>query len=295
MDIQQLNSLLANQIPILVAHGLKPSSAAPYKSAVNAFIGFIRSSAVQDATLSPTTIEAFDAHLRAKFNGSSTVGTYHSYLKSIINSACLCGLLTSNPYQHVKVRRSWHTSQRRALSASELSRLEHIDRSRLSCHQTVVLDRFLFSCYTGLRISDSLRITKSALVFNHDGLYLDFVSHKGRGSRITLPLDLLAAGKASQIARLYSADGRSGNLFPPQSVPTIRKHLTSLARLAGLSCLTFHMSRHTCATSLALSTGSPYLIKAVLGHSSINTSMHYIHTSGSWLESELRKCLQPNR
>ncbi|MDR1225512.1 MAG: tyrosine-type recombinase/integrase [Prevotellaceae bacterium] len=48
------------------------------------------------------------------------------------------------------------------------------------------------------------------------------------------------------------------------------------------------MARHTCGTMLADITANPYLIMDIMGHSSIKTSMIYIHSSSERVKKQLQ-------
>ena len=101
-------------------------------------------------------------------------------LKKFTDKAINDGLITNNPfvnYKKVKER----PSERTALSADELARLENLDRKLLTAidyNLEHILDRFLFSCYTGLRISDSQRLTEKNFMQSTYGFTLDIVTEK---------------------------------------------------------------------------------------------------------------------
>lgn len=211
-------------------------------------------------------------------------------LKKFTDRAIDDGLVTGNPfgkYKRIKER----PSERTALSTDELQRLEGLDRKLLNTidfNMEHILDRFLFSCYTGLRISDSQRLTAKNFMQSTYGLTLDIVTEKGAGKRVVIPLDLMFDGKASAIANKYLAQNLP-HLFPLFSDQKINAKLKILAGLAQIKIpLTFHTARHTCATMLAEKTGNPFVIMQILGHSDIKTSMIYIHNSTSAVAGVLK-------
>ena len=211
-------------------------------------------------------------------------------LKKFTDKAIDDGLVTGNPfgkYKRVKER----PSERTSLSDDELKRLESLDRNLLKAidyNLEHILDRFLFSCYTGLRISDSQRLTAKSFMQSSYGLTLDIVTEKGAGKRVIIPLDLMFDGKATAIANKYLAQNLP-HLFPQFSDQKINAKLKILAGLAQIKiALTFHTARHTCATMLAEKTGNPFVIMQILGHSDIKTSMIYIHNSTSAVAGVLK-------
>ncbi|MBQ6275100.1 MAG: site-specific integrase [Bacteroidales bacterium] len=211
-------------------------------------------------------------------------------LKKFTDKAIHDGLIRNNPFSDYK-RIKERPSERTALSTDELERLEELDRKLLNAidfNLEHILDRFLFSCYTGLRISDSQRLTAKNFMQSTYGLTLDIVTEKGAGKRVVIPLDLMFDGKATAIANKYLAQNLP-HLFPQFSDQKINAKLKILAGLAQIKIpLTFHTARHTCATMLAEKTGNPFVIMQILGHSDIKTSMIYIHNSTSAVANVLK-------
>ena len=186
-------------------------------------------------------------------------------------------------YERVKIIRK----PKKALSESELARLESLDRTKLTEAEKLTLDKFLFSVYTGLRVSDNNAMRKSDLSQTEEGLVLSVTTIK-TNTRVTLPLRDLFGGKPEQIAKQYMKRKGADTLFPYIGREAITNSLESLHKLADVSFhMTFHTSRHTCATLLAAKCGDPYIIKDVLGHSDISIGMRYIHSCADTLRRQL--------
>lgn len=113
----------------------------------------------------------------------------------------------------------------------------------------VLRDRFLFSCYTGLRDSDSLALRKCDIVRDNWGLTMQLTTIKTY-QRVILPLYLLFDKKPERIALKYlSKDSSDEHLFPCTSKASVNYKLKRLFKLAGIpETCSFHCGRHTCAS-----------------------------------------------
>jgi len=226
----------------------------------------------------------FDRWLRDKKLSPNTIQKRHKIVSRYYRIAERYKLVErgSNPYNDFKVRGV--EGSREAIAEEQLLALETLDRTVMDANTQIVLDRFLFSCYTGLRVSDNISLLKSEIYTEEDGLVVVKKMEKTdtvTGKSVTLPLRLLFGGKPEQIARRYMKKYPAvDTLFPamePQPINRLLKVISIVAKMR--TPLTFHMSRHTFGTALADITMNPYLIMDLMGHSDIKTSMIYIHRS----------------
>jgi integrase/recombinase XerD len=169
-----------------------------------------------------------------------------------------------------KVPKSYRPGAREALEEDEMQRLIKlfIEQS-LPVMAQEVLRKFLFSCITGLRISDSAQISASMI---KNGL-LTVKMKKGEryGKEVTIKLPPFAKELIA---------GRKGLLFLPLVDQTVNKYLKEIAGKAGIDKrLTFHVSRDTFATLFIESGGDVGTLKQLMGHSSINTTQIYMKMS----------------
>jgi site-specific recombinase XerD len=193
-----------------------------------------------------------------------------------------------NPYLNYKINMG--QSERVNLEPEELLHLESLDRQMISVNLSEILDRFLYSCWTGIRIGDSILLSKDKIKKTVDGLVVEFITEKGKGVRIVHHLRHLFDGKPEKIIQKYlDRYPNIDTIFPKISEQEINRSLKTLAYMAGIKKnLTFHMARHTCGTALADLTANPYLIMDILGHNDIKTSMIYIHRSAERIKRQLQ-------
>lgn len=116
-----------------------------------------------------------------------------------------------------------------------------------------VRDIFLFCCYTGLSYADVRKLTPDHISKGLDGEYWIFVDRTKTGSSSNVPLLPIAA----EIMNKYKEHPmvvNSGSLLPVISNQKMNAYLKELATLCKINKnITFHMARHTFATTITLS------------------------------------------
>lgn len=139
-----------------------------------------------------------------------------------------------------------------------------------------VRDIFLFSCYTGLAYIDTKNLTHSNIRIGIDGNKWIFTSRQKTKSISNIPL----LPQAENIIEKYKSDPHcvnSGSLLPVLSNQKMNAYLKEIADLCSIKKeLTFHIARHTFATTVTLANGVPIeSVSKMLGHKSIKTTQHY--------------------
>jgi site-specific recombinase XerD len=272
----------------LKAKRISKKTATKYKSNLGIFKNAVGEIRFMD--INESLIHKLDIYFAEQKYEQTTIGKLHQVMKKFIKLAERKGFLDmkKNPYLNYKV--DMGQSERVNLEPAELQAIENLDRAIMPKNLDEILDRFLYSCWTGIRIGDSILLSKSKIRETVDGLVVEFVTEKGKGVRIVHHLRHLFDGKPEKIVQKYldlypSID----TIFPKISEQEINRSLKTLAYMAGIKKnLTFHMARHTCGTALADLTANPYLIMDILGHNSIKTSMIYIHRSAERIRRQLQ-------
>lgn len=220
-------------------------------------------------------ILAFERFLSEQHLGQNTIAKHLKILRAYINRAIRQGLITheKHPFDFYQIKQQ--QTHRVALTLNELSILENT-RDQLDKRRQMYLDMFLFSCYTGLRFSDMIRLHRHH--FQQEGGYwwLQMRLQK-TGVSVRLPLSLLFNGKAVQIFRRYN-HSPTPYLFSvsPGAHSSINRFLRQLAgKLPIQKQISFHTARHTCATLLLYQGAQMTTIQRLLGHKSIRTTETY--------------------
>jgi len=164
--------------------------------------------------------------------------------------------------------------ERCALMGSELQtiRNKHFDITRLA----LVRDIFVFCCYTGLAYADVKKLNRSEVSIGVDGGKWIFTSRQKteNPSRIPLLPTTLELMEKYKDHPQCVADGR---LLPVLSNQKMNSYLKKIADACGIQKnVTFHIARHTFATTVTLSNGVPIeTVSKLLGHKNLRTTQHY--------------------
>ncbi len=139
-----------------------------------------------------------------------------------------------------------------------------------------VRDVFLFSCYTGLAYIDIRQLTRPDIGIGVDGGKWIFTKRQKTDvpSRIPLlPVALAILNKYEQHPDCL----KRGLVLPILSNQKMNAYLKEIADLCGIEKhLTFHIARHTFATTVTLSNGVPIeTVSKILGHTNLKTTQHY--------------------
>ena len=201
-----------------------------------------------------------------KKNGENTIGTFFKNFKKYLNIATERGIKV--PLQSGEIKRTNFKSHRTFLMPDEINTLfEYWNSKFINDLHKSVLSRFLFSCFTGLRISDIQELNTENII----GDYLVFVSQK--------------TGKLQRIQLNKSAQQFIGNkvLFEGKhSDEHINRTLKDICKVAGIKKhVSYHVARHTFATNFLISGGNVTVLQKLLGHSKIEDTMIYVHIAES--------------
>jgi integrase len=139
-----------------------------------------------------------------------------------------------------------------------------------------VRDVFVFSCYTGLAHIDVKNLKPSQIVLGIDGDEWIFARREKSKTPIKIPL----LDKAKEILKKYSDRlyGLNKDLvLPVYSNQKCNEYLKIIAAKCKISKnITFHVGRHTFATSVTLAHGMPIeTVSKLLGHKKLSTTQIY--------------------
>jgi len=139
-----------------------------------------------------------------------------------------------------------------------------------------VKDIFLFCCFTGLAYSDVKKLSDEHIVKNLQGQRIIKTQRAKTNTRSTVPL-LEPAEKILQKYQDYKLTNPKGLLLPVISNQKLNAYLKEIATVCKIKKkLTFHLARHTFATTVTLANGVPIeSVSRMLGHSSLKTTQIY--------------------
>ena len=218
-------------------------------------------------------ITDFNFYLRTEKNcNNNSAVKYTKNFRKIIRICMSNGWLDKDPFINFKVKVK--EVERTFLSEEELHALyeKEFNMERLS----QVRDIFLFSCYTGLAYIDTKNLTKSNLVIGIDGNYWIHTHRKKTDTPSHIPL----LPQALEIIEKYKGHPKTVNdstLLPVLTNQKMNAYLKEIADCSNIEKkLTFHIARHTFATTVTLSNDVPIeSVSKMLGHKSLRTTQHY--------------------
>lgn len=218
-------------------------------------------------------INNFDIYLRAnrKCNNNSTI-KYIMIFGKIIRIAVLNGWLKTDPFKFYthKIK----PVDRVILTETEIQDILNKDFN--SNRLELVRDIFIFSCFTGLAYVDVQQLTKDHISIGIDGSKWIFKNRQKTETASKIPL----LPVAKMILEKYNDHPQCLNskvLLPILSNQKMNAYLKEIADVCGIKKeLTFHIARHTFATTVTLSNGVPLeTVSKMLGHTNIKTTQHY--------------------
>jgi site-specific recombinase XerD len=190
----------------------------------------------------------------------------------MINMAVRMGWIEKDPFSLFKAK--FIKKGREFLTKDELNTIEKRDFEieRLQ----MVKNIFVFSCYTGLAYIDVMRLTPDNVRKGIDGMNWIYTQREKTSTPVRVPI----LKKAQKIIDIYKNHPRSkvkGTLFPNFSNQKLNSYLKEIADLCGIKKnLTFHIARHTFATTVTLSNGVPIeSVSKMLGHTDLRTTQIY--------------------
>jgi site-specific recombinase XerD len=239
--------------------------------------------------LNHETITEFDFWLKGiqKCNHNSTM-KYLSNFKKIVLIAVKNKWLSSDPFANFKFTKK--PVQRHALTDHELNAIatKNFKNERLQS----VRDIFIFSCYTGLSYADVQKLRTDELHIGIDKNLWIFTNRLKTGASTRMPL----MPEALAIVEKYKDHPRcvvSGLLLPILSNQKMNSYLKEIADTCDIDKpLTFHIARHTFATTVTLSHGVPIeTVSKILGHSSIKQTQHYAKLTDNKVSDDINKLI----
>ena len=197
----------------------------------------------------------------------STAYDHFQRLNTQLRAAVRAGLIKHNPFTefepHEKPRKV--ETEREYLTLEEIRRLAATDITNGSVRQM-----FLFSCFSGLRISDIERLTWDRIRKTDSGWQLELQQKKTK-RRAYIPLSENAMSFLPQFRQ------KKGKVWP--NIPartTILSEISNWVKRAKIDKhITFHCARHSYATLLLTNGADLYTVSKLLGHSDIKTTMVY--------------------
>ena len=197
---------------------------------------------------------------------------YIKNFKKIVKQCMANGWIANDPFANYKSKVK--EVERVFLSEVELNKIA--DKKFVGERLSIVRDLFLFSCFTGLAYIDLKNLTKEHISKGIDGEQWIFTHRQKTESASKIPL----LPTPQHIINKYKNHPHceiQNKLLPVPSNQKMNAYLKEIADVCGINKeLTFHIARHTFATTVTLTNGVPIeSVSKMLGHKSLKTTQHY--------------------
>ncbi len=218
-------------------------------------------------------INDFDFFLRnvKNCNNNSTIKYIRNFGK-VIKQCYVNGWIDKDPL--LKYNGKVREVEREFLSQEEVITIytKHFKTERLN----LVKDIFVFSCFTGLAYIDVKNLTKSHINIGIDGGKWIFTNRQKTETASRIPL-LPIAEEIIQKYQNHPECINKDKLLPVLSNQKMNAYLKEIADICEIEKdLTFHIARHTFATTITLTNGVPIeSVSKMLGHKNLKTTQHY--------------------
>ena len=206
-----------------------------------------------------------------KCNHNSAI-KYIGNLRKIVTYCVKSGWISKDPFFAFKmskkeVVREYLSEDEFATMASKQFAIDRLSQVR---------DIFLFSCYTGLAFVDVFQLTPNRIGKGIDGNQWIFTARQKTDTPTRIPL----LPPAQAILDKYKNHPKcvaGGKVLPVLTNQKMNSYLKEIADLCGITkTLTFHIARHTFATTVTLNNDVPIeSVSKMLGHKSIKITQHY--------------------
>lgn len=169
--------------------------------------------------------------------------------------------------------------------------LEYLRRACNTFKQKAILE-VLYS--TGCRVGELVILKKSDIDWDKKTVHL---FGKGKKHRTSF---LNAKAEVALKEYLESRTDENEYLFVSDRKPHNQMHVCGIQKIMRQICeradnvnknVTPHILRHTCATVLTSNNANLLSVQKILGHSNINTTMTYVHTSLENVQAEHLKAV----
>jgi len=218
-------------------------------------------------------VTSYDYYLRSVRNcaNNSTVKYIKNFKKIVL--ICLANVwMEKNPFLLYKVRLK--KVVREFLNMDERPRIADHDFKFNRLSQAG--DIFLFCCFTGLAYADVIKLKKTEIITDDKAekwisTYREKTKTQVKVPLLKMALDILEIYKHHPLCSGYE------RVLPVLSNQKTNNYLKEIATACNIDKeLTFHIARHTFATTVALANGvSIESVSKMLGHTDIKTTQHY--------------------
>ncbi|MCQ2975747.1 MAG: site-specific integrase [Bacteroidales bacterium] len=227
-------------------------------------------------------IEDYNNFLLSDNKKKSTIATYLKCFKAWTHNAYKKGLLQKLPFENYSIKMPY--IEKNYLNENEFAIIEN------SVFQSDIYnycrDVFCFGVYTGLRISDIIRLTPSNIIQENNITYIQ-TNIKKVNKLLKIPISELFNGKAIYIINKYKKNDND-LLFNILNTSKLDKCLNKIAIMLNIKHISIHTARHTFATILLNKGVNIMVVSKLLAHSNLQTTQIYAKLLDNTINDNLK-------
>lgn len=233
--------------------------------------------------LTPKFIAEYELYLlTAAKCGCNTAAKFLQFLKRLVTMAHNNGIIARDVFASYKI----HTERvdRGYLTEEEI--IVILQKKMVSERLEHVRDLFIFSCFTGLAYIDVAGLTQDNIRQSFDGNLWIMTKRQKTGTDVNVPLMEIP----KMILEKYHEALPNGKILPIISNQRLNSYLKEIADICSIKKrLTFHVARHTFATTTTLAKGVPIeTVSKMLGHTNITTTQIYARITNSKISTDMQ-------
>ena len=261
---------------------------------------FVKDKGLQDIPISTITEDLFEEYrffLKKRGLKGSTINNNLCWLSRLMFRAVSKRIIRCNPFEHAKYEKE--ENKIRFLQKSEVLKLMAMKMNDREAEQARLM--FVFSCFTGLAISDMECLQYGHIQTASDGQKYIRKERQKTKVEFVVPLHPIAEAIINyyrkELARneeqqTVKEKGDSLVFQPHCSCSVMGKTLSIVGKACGIrQRLSYHMARHTFGT-MCLSAGIPIeSIAKMMGHASISSTQIYAQVTDNKISEDMDRLI----
>jgi len=211
-----------------------------------------------------------------------SIQNYVRFLKHTIERAVNKEIIYRNPVR--KYYADGRKSSRRWISREDLSTIMAKPHPKKNVNK--VRNLFILSCFTGLAYADIYNLKWSDIHTDKNGYKWIFKDRTKTTTECYIPLLDIPLS----IIENFKGEKNTDKVFDFFCYTTMNTHLKTLKDFYGLKKeLTYHVARHTWATTICLSNSVPIeTLSRTMGHRSIKTTQIYAEVTNMKMDEDMK-------
>ena len=261
---------------------------------------FIENKGVQDISIDTITESLFEEYrffLKKQGFAAATINRYLCWLSRLMFRAVSQRIIRCNPFENAKYEKE--DRKIRFLQKGEVMKLMAMKMNDREAEQARLM--FVFSCFTGMAISDIENLKYKHIQTAADGQRYIRKERQKTKVEFIVPLHPIAEAIISHCRNeqerneehLTVKEKGDSLVFQPHcSRSVMGKNLSIVGKACGIrQRLSYHMARHTFGT-MCLSVGIPIeSIAKMMGHASISSTQIYAQVTDNKISKDMDRLI----